>query len=202
MNSVDVPKRAPAGSAFLGDLDSMKLDLEEMFHLAIHAATVGQHHACLGYLKDVLDEQPRHARALYLLAAQHATLGLSDRAIKELALLLEIDPTFEMARFQIGLLLVHRDRGDGAIGHFRELLSSRSLPVARFAEAMLAHVEGRSVLARTLFEQGMVNASDEPALAELMTKFFARPSVTPAEKAAGNSSFGAETIYLGAYGRK
>jgi len=52
------------------------LDAEEYFHLALHASSMGDHHACMTYLEEVLQRQPRNARAIYLRAVQPGTYAL------------------------------------------------------------------------------------------------------------------------------
>src|SRR5262245_33438307 len=82
------------------------LDAEEYFHLALHASAAGDHHACMTYLEQVLQREPLNARAIYLLAVQHAELGLTQRAVAGIKAALAIDPDLEIARFQLGLLLM------------------------------------------------------------------------------------------------
>jgi hypothetical protein len=52
-----------------------KLDADEYFQLALHASATRNSHACMQYLKELLEQEPRHAAGLYLLAAQHVELG-------------------------------------------------------------------------------------------------------------------------------
>jgi len=92
-------------------LDAMfdtKFDTDEYLHLALHANSVRNHHACMAYLKELLAREPRHAKAIYLLAAQHAELGLHERAIAGMRAALALEPAIEMARLQLGLLLLDR----------------------------------------------------------------------------------------------
>jgi transposase InsO family protein len=56
-------------------------------------------HAAMVYLKEVLQTNPANSRALYLLAVQHAELGLHARATKEMLAALDLEPTLEIARF-------------------------------------------------------------------------------------------------------
>ena len=72
------------------------LDAEEYFHLALHASAMGDHHACMTHLEEVLQRQPRNARAIYLLAVQHAELGLLQRAVAGIKTALMIEPDLEL----------------------------------------------------------------------------------------------------------
>lgn len=80
------------------------LDAEEYLHLAINATQHQQHHAALEYLHKSLDLKPENANAIFLLAAEHAELGLLDRAIQEMLQALELEPNLEFARYQLALL--------------------------------------------------------------------------------------------------
>jgi len=83
------------------------LDAEEYLHLAINATQHQQHHAALEYLHKSLELSPENARAIFLLAAEHAELGLFDRAIKGMLLALELEPGLEFARYQLAMLYMH-----------------------------------------------------------------------------------------------
>ena len=80
------------------------LDAEEYLHLAIHATQHQQHHAALEYLHKSLELSPENAKAIFLLAAEHAELGLFGRAIKGMLQALELDPQLDFARYQLGIL--------------------------------------------------------------------------------------------------
>lgn len=90
-------------------------DADEYLHLALHASGTGDHHACMRYLEEVLQREPRSACAIYLLAVQHAELGLTQRAITGIKTALSIDPDLEIARFQLGLLLMFVDADAPAV---------------------------------------------------------------------------------------
>src|SRR5215510_15548903 len=90
-------------------------DVDEYVHLALHANAKREPHACIGYLKEALRLDPDNTRAIYLLAIQHAEIGLLDRGIAGLTKVLALDPTFDIARVQLGLLML--DRGWAAEAH-------------------------------------------------------------------------------------
>src|ERR1041384_6429575 len=81
-------------------------DTEEYFHLALHASSVSDPHACIGYLDEVLERQPGNSRAIYLRAVQHAELGLTQRAVTGIQAALALDPSRDLALFLLGLLLL------------------------------------------------------------------------------------------------
>lgn len=84
------------------------LDAEEYLHLAINATQSGQHHAALEYLHKSLEQEPANAKAQFLLAAEHAELGLYDRAIDGMKAVLALAPEMEMARYQLVLLYMQQ----------------------------------------------------------------------------------------------
>jgi tetratricopeptide (TPR) repeat protein len=83
-----------------------KLDHEELLHLAIEASRERRHGEAIDYLKQAVERSDSDYKALYLLAAQHAQIGLTERAIEEFNKALALEPNLVPARFQLGLLLL------------------------------------------------------------------------------------------------
>lgn len=153
------------------------LDAEEYFHLALHASAAGDHHTCMNYLDEVLQREPRHARAVYLLAVQHAELGLTRRAVSGIKAALAIDPDLEIARFQLGLLLMF-DRNEPleAKGYLQRLCGSENRGLRAYAEAMIAIADNQPVLARQKLAIGLSESSPDSPLSMLMRRLFERMS--------------------------
>jgi tetratricopeptide (TPR) repeat protein len=80
------------------------LDESELLHLALHAMRAERHDEATRLLKRARENFPRSARALYLLGAEHAQMGLLDRAVSEMAEAVQLDPGLAAAHFQLGLL--------------------------------------------------------------------------------------------------
>lgn len=81
------------------------LDSEELMHLALKATETGEGDKVLSYLKQILATEAEHAMALYLLGAQHAQMGLFDRAKEEISRAVELEPNIPVtAHLQLGLL--------------------------------------------------------------------------------------------------
>jgi len=114
------------------------IDNEERLHLALRASFDGDHHTAILHLKELLKDEPEHAEALYLLAIQHAELGLFDRAIAEMQRAVHLQPDLESARFQLGLLLMERGRLVEAKQHFHALRLSADRVLRTCADAMLS----------------------------------------------------------------
>jgi tetratricopeptide (TPR) repeat protein len=171
------------------------LDAEEFLHLAIHASSAGQHHACLTYLKEVLQRQPDNGRAIYLLAVQHAELGLIERAIGGMQAALVLEPRLEIARFQLGLLLLDRRKPADAKEQFAELHGSADAALRMCAEAMSALADNDVASARAMLEAGLSQTRPSPALAALMQRLLDALGERAAATAVQESS-----VRLGAYG--
>ena len=156
------------------------LDAEEYFHLALHASAMGDHHACMTYLEEVLQRQPRNARAIYLLAVQHAELGLTQRAVAGIKTALMIEPDLEIARFQLGLLLLfdHHELIE-AKGYLDRLRTSRNRVLRAYAEAMIAICDNEPTLARQKLAAGLSEGSPDSPLAMLMCRVFERLLSSP-----------------------
>jgi tetratricopeptide (TPR) repeat protein len=153
------------------------LDAEELFHLALHASAAGDHHACMTYLEELLQREPCNARAIYLLAVQHAELGLTQRAITGIKNALAIEPDLEIARFQLGLLLMF-DKNEPleAKNYLEKLSSSENRALRAYAEAMIAIADNDPVRARQKLAIGLAESSPDSPLSTLMRRLFERMS--------------------------
>jgi tetratricopeptide (TPR) repeat protein len=83
---------------------STALDDDELLHLALRAMNSDQHDEALSILKRAIDGSPGNAQAHYLLGAEHAQLGMYDRAVVDMAEAVRLAPELAAARFQLGLL--------------------------------------------------------------------------------------------------
>jgi Flp pilus assembly protein TadD len=91
-----------------------KLDVDELMHLALHAANKKEPDKAIGHLKELLDILPKNGKAYYLLGALHAEIGMYDRAIEEMTRAVELDPNIPTAHFQLGLLYITSGRVEEA----------------------------------------------------------------------------------------
>lgn len=181
------------------------LDVEEYLHLALHASSVKDHHACLRYLREALQLEPRNARVLYLLAAQHAELGLIDRGIAGMRAALEREPKLDIARFQLGLMLMDTGRAGEAREHFAQLGASADQALRAYADAITALADNDAAAAQEKLRMGLTFPTANPALLENMRRLLERlsqqveapkPGGRPAESSAGSE---AGQVFLGAY---
>lgn len=177
------------------------LDTDEYLHLALHASSVGNHHACMTYLKEVLQREPRQATAIYLLAVQHAELGLFARAIDGMKAALAIEPRLEIARFQLGWLFLNAGQMPQAREHFTTLGGTADEAMRAFAEAMIALTDNKMTLAREKLALGLSRKATNPALSNLMRGVLERLA-TQADPPAAAATPTNEPVFLGAYGKK
>lgn len=175
------------------------LDPDEYFHLALHANSLKDHHACMEYLREVLLRQPENAPALYLLAVQHAELGLFERAVTGMKAALAIDPRLETARFQLGLLLLDGNRRAEAKEHFRVLEGSPDPALRTYSEAMTALAEDNSRAAQEKLVLGLAQQSRNPALSIAMQRVLDMLSRKSSEGAPSEPEARDTPGFLGAY---
>jgi len=89
---------------------STQLDSDELLHFAIKASQNKDNEKAILYLKHALQQDPENAKLHYFLGAQHAEIGMFDRAIDEMAAAVKLDSSLETAHFQLGLLYATSSR--------------------------------------------------------------------------------------------
>lgn len=92
-----------------------RLDTDELMHLALAASQRGQAAEAIDYLKRLIEISPDNAEAHHLLGAEHAQIGMYERALEDMAQALVLEPTLHTTRFQLGLLYLTMRRVDEAI---------------------------------------------------------------------------------------
>lgn len=116
--TVCVPKyEVPANM----NTDTSVLDSEELLHLAIRASAQNQHEQAISHLKYAIGKDPDSAKLYYMLGAEHAEIGLYDRAVEEMAKAARMDPSLETAHFQLGLLYITSGNVQKAIDAWKAL---------------------------------------------------------------------------------
>lgn len=78
----------------------------ELLHLSLHASANDQPDKALQHLKQLLDIEPENAKAIYMMGALHAEIGMYEQAIEELRRAEALDASMVTATFQLGLLLL------------------------------------------------------------------------------------------------
>lgn len=176
------------------------LDVEEYVQLALHASMSGNPHASLMHLHEALRLEPRNARATYLLATQHVELGLAERGVKGLQAALELDPSLEIARFQLGFVLVNLQRPAPAREQFSQLVASKDLALSNYAAAMLAVIDGEPIQARQRISAGLACRQINRALSGVMKRLLDGLSGAEGPPPAASEDPPSNAVHLGAYG--
>lgn len=144
--------------------DTISLDGEELLHLALQASGSGQHENSVLLLKRLLVQEPKNARALYLLGVEHAQIGLYDRAKEEIGKAVDLDPGMHAARFQLGLLYISSGQVAPGLDVLAPLcLAPDNEPFYSFARGLEFLVDDQFPECREALEQGIAsNKSNEP----------------------------------------
>ncbi|WP_160153382.1 hypothetical protein [Microbulbifer sp. ALW1] len=95
-------------------MNNQKFDSEELLHLAIHASLNGRIDDSIIKLKQLLEVDPDHSNAHFLLAADYAEIKLFDKSIFHYREVLNLRPEMSVARIQFALLLTALDNLDEA----------------------------------------------------------------------------------------
>jgi tetratricopeptide (TPR) repeat protein len=178
-------------------------DVEEYLHLALHANRNREPHAGLGYLKEALRIEPDNVQALYLLAIQHAELGLRDRGIAGLTQVLALNAGLDVARLQLGLLLLDRQRVAEAAEQLRVLGASTDQAVCTVAAALVAALGGQLDAACAEVRAGLERTDANHGLLPLMQEVLGRlerakeASAMPAATSAEPQD---NRVFMGVYG--
>lgn len=158
-------------------------DADETLKLAIHASEHGDAHSAIRYLTELLNIQPDHGAACYFLAMQYAEIGLFERAITTLQHAVEINPTFDIAQFQLGLLYLQTQQTLQAEQIFSGLsVSSHDPALTAFSLGYLALFKEQIPNAIHHFQEGIAVCSND-ALSNDIKRVIAQ-----VENAAQNSS--------------
>lgn len=155
--------------------ESPKLDAEEHLHLGLKAIQSGQDYVAIAHLKQARSLEPENGVVTYMLAAQHAQLGMFDRAVEEMREALRQAPDLEMARFQLGLLLTARDETVEARELFQPLANGAQVPALEwFAGGLIDLIDEKVADCRAKVEKGLAVNHDNPALNNDMQRILAQ----------------------------
>ncbi|MFC0677965.1 hypothetical protein ACFFGH_08940 [Lysobacter korlensis] len=149
-----------------------KLDTDELLRLSLNAMNNGQDGDALVLLKTLVEREPSHPMGRYLLAAQHAQLGLMDKAEEGFRLVVAVAPDFFMARFQLGQLLLVQGNATESRG-LLEPMTSRPDALGRYAAALVAAGQDDAGGAVAELRAGLALPQELPALASDMQRLLA-----------------------------
>lgn len=172
------------------------LDASEYLHLAINASKKGDHHAALDYLSKALELEPNNAAIHYFRAAEHAELGMTERAHAEMIDALELNPEMDIARFQLGLLSLQLSKADEARNAFGSLSTKSSdMSLREFSGAYLELLDENTETAISRLTMGLASCSNT-ALEADMKRVLASISDKSNLKTTDKSE---PALFLGAY---
>ena len=145
------------------------LDSDELLHLALVASQAQRHDHAIALLKQAWQRSPDNARVVYCLGAEHAQIGMYERAIDELSHAVELDPSLDTARLQLGMLCLTCGMSERGIGELRPLTAcDEDNCCHHFASALIALAEDRAADSMAALETGLALPAVNQALMEDM----------------------------------
>ncbi len=142
-----------------------ELDDEELLHLAIEASRGQRHGDAIAYLKQAVANSRTNTRALYILAAEHAQIGLTERAIEGFKQTLDLEPGLSPARFQLGLLYLCNARVAEALEAWKPLEKlAETDPYIHLARGMKCMARDAFQECKKSLERGIALNDSNPAL--------------------------------------
>lgn len=179
------------------------LDNDELLRLALDAMNTGRDAESVVMLKTLTERDPGNAYGHYLLAAQHAQMGLMDRA--EVGFRAAVDSGLEIpaARFQLGQLLLLKGENDEARQVLSGLQADAGNALGDYAQALMA-LAGEDVAAGIGYLQsGLRYPQEIPALAEDMRRLLVglEAQQNGAETAPESTTPAGASLLLSNYGR-
>ncbi|WP_143873863.1 hypothetical protein [Catenovulum sediminis] len=132
------------------------LDVEEYLSLAVNASQKQDHQTALECLSKVIELEPDNPLALYLRAAEHAELGLLQRAIDGMESALQIKSDLILARLQLAMLYMQSGNNENALFHFSLVLTSDATEeIKLYAQGLQTHIEGDIESSLDLLSKGV-----------------------------------------------
>ena len=155
-------------------MSAERMRSEEMIGMSLQAMNASRDEEAMKLLAALLEREPEHAQGIYLLAAQHAQLGMLDQAEagfrKAMAL---AGDDFPMPRFQLGQLLMVQGRPDEAIDVLSPLANAPDLALGAYANAFIALAAQQVADAIAALRGGLQHPQSIPVLADDMRRLAA-----------------------------
>lgn len=161
-----------------------KLDNEELLYVALDAVNSARYGDAILLLRMLLERDQTNPNTQYLLAAQHAQLGMYERAESGFRALLLHTPEFSIARFQLGQLLLMKNTPADAKVVLSPLTDANDA-IGAYARALCAVADEEAVRAMRELEAGLRLPQPVPTLANDMQELLVRLSQSgnrPAER--------------------
>lgn len=170
-----------------------KLDADELLHLALRASEQGEHEQAITLLKRAADLSPKNGRICYMLGAEHAQIGLYDRAVQEMSTAVALEPDLHTASFQLGLLHLTSGRVAEADQAWKPLdgLGAEN-PLTLFKTGLLQLARDEFDLCLQNLRKGIANNTSNSALNKDMQRV-----ISDVENRAGAKPAGSPTTPSG-----
>ena len=147
------------------------LDSQELLHLALVASQAERHDHAIALLKQAWQRSPGDANIVYCLGAEHAQIGMYERAIDELAHAIELDPSLDTARLQLGILCLTCGMADRGVSELTPLVELPENHCCRhFANALIALANDRTADCVAYLDAGLALTTGNAALIEDMRR--------------------------------
>lgn len=177
-----------------------KLDNDELLRFALDAMNTGRDAESVEMLKSLLERDAANSYARYLLAAQHAQLGMMDRAEEGFRAVVSAAPELDVARFQLGQLLLLKGQIDEARAVFAPLAQAPTgEALGAYARALVAVSFEDVAAAVSELQHGLSCTQEIPALAGDMRRLLEQlGGQPPREPPTGSPA----PLFLSGYGRQ
>ncbi|MGH8076042.1 MAG: tetratricopeptide repeat protein [Lysobacter sp.] len=183
-----------------------KLDNEELLRLSLDAINGGRDADAVVMLKTLLEREPGNVHGQYLLAAQHAQLGMYDRAEAGFRSVIASGSGLPVARFQFSQLLLMKGSAEEA----RQVLAplvGQSDALGAYARALTAAAAEDVATALAELRAGLAMPQEIPALAADMQRLqgqFAQMSANDSTASITDAvaPASAAPMFLANYGRE
>jgi len=177
------------------------MDAEELLYMAIFAANNGQHDNAIVHLHACLHQAPDNARAIFLLAAQHAEIGLFTRALEGFERTLELEPDNSLARLQLCLLLISLDQLQPALIQLKNFDHETDHYTHNFAQGLRHLIDHDLPGARSEITRGITRNKENKPLNEEFTRIIAEIDNQLNQVESGGENIDASEMLQSKYGQ-
>lgn len=159
------------------------LDTTELFALGLAATNDANPREALIALKALLEIEPGHAEAWFLTAANHAQIGMYDRAMSEFTKALELNPELDVARLELALVqIVVGAQADAAVSAEQLAASAKTPALRKFGAALGAALKEDLAQGIQLMGEAISEAGEATPLGQEMKKILLRLQASAAEQ--------------------
>lgn len=182
------------------------LDQAELLQIALNASRSNDSGTAIAYLKEAVTRPDATPQAHFLLGSEYAQIRMVDRAVSEMEAAIALDPTFSIARFQLGLLSLTSgaaDRARDVLQPLDELGNENAL--AHFGRGLRHLIQDEFADAVQCLQHGISLNADNQALNSDMQRILDEINRLPPETlqkksdTASSEETAAHHIFISAY---